>query len=150
MDPQELSKRLLEIARATPGTTAPERVCWLDGEECPYGNPEGQFLKRPLAFCKPNNPQGYGTNGCLKLNEHSDELEGLLSKSLRDEMREGLSEKVRQAITKVSDELSAIAELAESDQIQKVLKLAAALIKGGEEGLVDRDIVLLEDLEDLE
>ncbi len=148
MDPQELSRRLLEIAKGGLGATPIERTCWLDGRECPYGNPEGQFLKRPPTFCKPHKSQGHGTNGCLKLNEHSDELDGLLSESLRYEMREELSEKVRQATTKVSHELSAIAEQAESDQTQKVLKLAAELIeKGEEDGLVDRDIVLLEDLE---
>jgi hypothetical protein len=143
MDSQELSKRLLKIAK-----TETERACWLDGGECPYGRPEGQFLKRPEALCKPCRPPvGAGTNGCSKLNDQSEELGELMSEYLRSGIREELSEKIKKATTKVSSELIALADRAEDNQAKEVLKLAAELIEQEEGDLEDRDIVLLEDLD---
>ncbi len=152
MDSQELTKRLLEIAKGgeSPGITAieTERACWLDGEECPYGRPGGQFLKRPLAFCKPcRPPAGAGTNGCYKLNNQSEELDELMSEFSRSIIREELSEKVKKATTKVSSELRALADGAEDNQVKETLKLAAELIEQEEGGLENRDIVLLDDLD---
>ena len=45
MDSQELTRRLLEIAKGSPGITITERTCWFDGEECPYGRPGGSVLE---------------------------------------------------------------------------------------------------------
>ena len=28
------------------------RRCWLDGDRCPYGHPNGMFTERPRSFCK--------------------------------------------------------------------------------------------------
>jgi len=38
---------------------AERRRCWLDGDQCPYGHPNGMFTERPKSFCK------YG--GCSKI-----------------------------------------------------------------------------------
>ncbi len=149
MDSQELARRLLEIARgkktAEAGpldVTITERACWLDGEECPYGRPEGQFLKRPRVDCKPKTKRSMG---CSKLSENSDELDDLMREDVRESIEEEVSEKVSKATTSVSNELSALADDAEGDQAKEVLKLAAELIKGGC-GAEDRKIVLLTDL----
>ncbi len=148
MDSQELARRLLEIAkgeetaRVGPCVIKTERACWLDGEECPYGRPEGQFLKRPGLDCKPRTSE---ITGCLKLNENSDELEDMLSRAFLEGLEKDVSEKVKKATTSVSNELSALADDAEDNQAKEVLKLAAELIKGGC-GVEDRKIVLLEDL----
>lgn len=155
MDAQELNNRLLEIANVRqivrveqavsrgPGIVLTERACWLDGEECPYGRPEGQFLKRPTVSCVPRTSE---ITGCLKLNEASDELEDLMDGSLLERLEKEVSEKVSKATTSVSSELGALADGAKDDQVKKVLKLAAELIKEWDD-VEDRKIVLLEDLE---
>lgn len=131
MDAQELSRRFTE------------RACWLDGEECPYGRPGGQFLKRPRVDCKPKTKESMG---CSKLSENSDEFDDLMREDVRESIEEEVSEKVKKAVTKVSSELRALADQAD-DQEKKVLKLAAELIEEEEGGLEDRKIVLLTDLD---
>ena len=143
MDSQELTRRLLEIAKGSPGIIITERTCWLDGEECPYGRPEGQFLKRPRADCKPKTKK---SAGCSKFNENSDEFDDLMREDVRKSIEKDVSEKVSKATTSVGNELSALADDAEDDQAKEVLKLAAELIKRGC-GVEDRKIVLLKDLE---
>lgn len=155
MDKQELTGRLLEIAGVRQivkveqivnrelGIVLTERTCWLDGEECPYGRPEGQFLKRPRVDCKPRTEKSMG---CLKLNENSEELDGLMREDVREDIEKEVSEKVSKATTSVSNELSALADDVEDDQVKGTLKLAAELIKEGS-GVEDRKIVLLTDLD---
>jgi hypothetical protein len=121
----------------------PSRTCWLDGEECPYGRPDGQFLKRPERSCVPRTKN---KTGCLKLNENSDALEDMLSEGFIEEAKEKVSEIINRATTSVSNELSALADEAEEGQVKEVLKLAAELVKEGG-GVKNRKIVLLEDLD---
>jgi len=144
MDIQELNRRLLEIVKGTPTVTITERACWLDGEECPYGRPEGQLLKRPTVFCR---PQSKSRSGCLKLNDHCEELYELMNKSLCYAPKEEIYRKVEKAVTKVSSELGALADQATSCGAKELLKIAAELIEKKDFGLKDREIVLLEDLE---
>ncbi len=155
MDAQELRSRLLEIAGVKqvvrveqvvsrgPGIVLSERACWIDGEDCPYGRPGGRFLERPIRSCVPRTDN---KTGCLKLNENLDDLEDLMREEVRESIEEGVSEKVSKATTSVSSELFALADDATDEQVKKTLKLAAELIKE-EEGIEDRKIVLLEDLE---
>ncbi len=152
MDKQELTGRLLEIAgvkqivkveqivNREPGIVLTERTCWLDGEECPYGRPEGQFLKRPRVDCKPRTEKSMG---CLKLNENSEELDGLMREEVREGIEKEVFERIKKAVTKVSSELRALADRAEDSQEEEVLKLAAELIEKEEGGLEDWKIVLL-------
>ncbi len=49
-------KLLLEAQKAV------TRACWLDGDQCPYGSPEGMFKNRPTTFCQ------YGV--CRKITEN--------------------------------------------------------------------------------
>lgn len=132
MDSQELSRRLLEIAKGSPGITITERACWLDGEECPYGKPEGQLLKRPKSFCK---PKGKELTGCPKLNDNLGEIDELTSVSVYQELSGEIEEEIKKATTRVSSELRALADGAESDQVKGTLKLAAELIEKEEFGL---------------
>lgn len=145
MDSQELARRLLEIAKVGPQVLPkPERTCWLDGEECPYGRPEGQFLKRPRVDCKPKTKRSMG---CSKLSENSDEFDDLMREDVRESIEEEVSEKVKKATTKVSRELRALADQTKNDKAKEVLKLAAELIEEEDDGLEDRKIVLLGDLD---
>ena len=144
MDAQELNKRLLEIAKGSQNIAKTERACWLDGAECPYGRPGGQFLKRPEKSCVPKTE--YKT-GCLKLSENLDDFEDLMREDVREDLERAVSEKVNKAATSVSSELSALADNAGNNQVKGVLKLAAELVKEEGSGLVNRKIVLLEDLE---
>lgn len=42
------------------------RACWIDGEYCPFGEPHGQFNRRPLTSCTPH--------GCHKVDFHSEKI----------------------------------------------------------------------------
>ena len=147
MDPQELTRKLLEIAGVGKSIAITKRACWLDGSECPYGMPGGQFINRPVTFCRPNHPTSHGTNGCPRLNDHLDELKKPMAELLGDEIREGFSQKIEKATTKISSELKALADQTRNEPTKGVLKLAAELIEAGEDRLEDRKIVLLEDLD---
>ena len=150
MDKQELTRRLLKIAgmkqivNRGPSISLIERTCWVDGEECPYGRPEGQFLKRPVRSCVPRTEN---RTGCLKLNENLDDFEDLMREDVREDLERAVSEKVSKATTTVSSELRALADGAGDGQEKEVLKLTAELIREEESGLENRKIVLLEDLE---
>ena len=62
--PLDINERLLEIIDPAFIKRGP-RDCWLNDEECPYGQPHGRFVNRPKAFCR------IGT--CLKLADtHAD------------------------------------------------------------------------------
>ncbi|MBN2093822.1 MAG: hypothetical protein JW740_00380 [Candidatus Zambryskibacteria bacterium] len=50
-----------------------QQKCWVDGSNCPYGNPEGQFNLRPEKFCQLGN--------CNKINI----IEGDLTELMSDE-----------------------------------------------------------------
>lgn len=158
MDSEELNRRLLEIAGASAKSREEEtareaarlqeeakreRVCWLDGEECPYGKPGGQFTMRPTASCRPRTPHGAG---CMRFSDIVEELDELASITLLEKLEGEVNEKVEKATTKVSKELWALADGAKDQQVKEILKLASELVEK-EEDLEDREIVLLEDLE---
>ena len=69
-----------------------------------------------------------------------------MREDVRKSIEEEVSEKVKKATTKVSRELKALADQTESDQAKEILKLAAELIEEEDNGLEDRRIVLLGDL----
>lgn len=54
----------------------PPEACWLNGEKCPYGQPNGQFDQRPESFCH------LGDNGCGKLRGHLQDLRGFLMREV--------------------------------------------------------------------
>lgn len=141
MDSQELSRRLVGIAKGSLGITITKRTCWIDGSDCPYGQPEGQFLFRPRQFCRPSRE---GSSGCRRVDDCSDELKSLVTSILV----EGMEEKIKKAATKVSSELRALADQATGGGAKDLLKMVAELIEKKEFDLENREIVLLEDLED--
>lgn len=49
--PLNINERLLKIIDPTLVERGPKE-CWFDGEGCPYGQPHGQFVNRPKAFCR--------------------------------------------------------------------------------------------------
>ncbi|MEK7154053.1 MAG: hypothetical protein AAB792_00655 [Patescibacteria group bacterium] len=131
MDSQELTRRLIGITKGSPGAIITERTCWLDGEECPYGRPEGRFLLRPKVFCRPSLPSPLGGiqpgTGCGKIDGKLPEFDDLARKILGQE----LATVLRNQILKLSGEVEAAADADEKlEEPQKaVLKLAAELIR---------------------
>lgn len=142
MESQQLMTRLFEIIGID---DKHKRVCWLNGDKCPYGQPEGQFLLRPRQFCRPSNGKRPGS-GCSVIDDNLPELEDLITGVIL----ESIKEKIEKATTKVSDELESLADQIENELLKKDLKLAARLLAEEKNNLCDREIVLLEDLELLE
>jgi hypothetical protein len=99
--------------------------CWVDGSNCPYGRPEGQFALRPKNFCRPKNNIG----GCIKLNDHS----GDVFEAFREEMPESLSDWLsKNKPISISDLLSGLAEETILDDDEKVvIKAVIAILKNG-------------------
>ena len=130
----ELLEKLKELERKGPKSG---RACWIDGEECPYGRPRGQFLFRPKQFCRPG--VGPGT-GCQKIND-SEDLTVMKEEALRQEWQEQLSEIVKETTLKLSCEVRTVAESEENKQKKGVFKLAADLIEEREKSERDTQIV---------
>jgi hypothetical protein len=119
-----------------------KRRCWLDGNECPYGQPEGQFRLRPRQFCQPSNGKMSGS-GCRVIDDNLAELEDLITRA----MLESMKERIEEATTTISDELESLADQTKDESLKGALKLIARSLVEGKDDLCNRDIVLLEDLE---
>ena len=127
-------QKLVEIIKKN----APEVIniirpdtCWLDGDRCPYGQPNGKFSNRPSSFCVM--PTGRGS-GCQKLLDNIAEF---------DQMIGDLEERVHEKKVTLDSELRAVADQELADVDKAILILAADIIKEIE---LDYKIVRTDDL----
>lgn len=146
MDPKELDARLRRIIGDYRNDGRNKRTCWLDGDICPYGQPEGRFSLRPRQSCHPNGEiQG---SGCRKIDEHLDELRGSICSDgefilTADESNEYEEWKRKQeSANSLSHELRDLGNNMKNNRAREVLTLAADLIR--ESGL-DGRIIFLDD-----
>ena len=131
-------KRLLEIVQNAPqapiyqNSTRPN-ACWVDGDKCPYGFPNGTFQDRPTTFCH------FGSGGCKKLGSVKEaELINSLVNSLADDLVKKALERGRVSLSSEVDAVSEHLERLDGE----VLRLARDII---EKSAYDRDIVRVED-----
>lgn len=102
------------------------RECWLDGDECPYGQPGGKFLDRPKNFCQ--------LSVCHKLDDLCDELEELYQggKYFEERVDDAVEEEFNAKSKKLSELIGEIANQSfasdEEAQMQGVLLLAAEVL----------------------
>lgn len=100
-------------------------TCWLDGDMCPYGRPNGKFINRPINFCIV--PTGPGT-GCSKLFDNVDELNQMTKGHIESEIEKRIDEIVRERSVTLDSELRAAADELESVE-KETLVLAADIIE---------------------
>ena len=130
-------ERLIEIVRqnAPEALKAPSntRTCWLDGDECPYGRPDGKFIYRPVISCI---IPIKGGNGCSKLFDNTYALDQMRRAYIEGQTDEGIDKGVQERIDNwvskegvtLDSELRVVAD--ELEGVDKVmLQLAADIIK---------------------
>ncbi len=133
--------QLVEFSRKTQSSNQkPNRACWLDGSECSYGQPGGQFLDRPRIFCRPSKEDGTPGTGCSVIDDNLDDLHEVAKELQRKETEEALSAIMEEQTLSLSDEVDAAADNEKDEKKKGVLKLAAAIIKE-REGAKDPFIV---------
>ena len=109
------------------------RACWLDGSECPYGQPGGQFLDRPRIFCRPSKEDGTPGTGCSVIDDNLDDLHEVAKEIQRKEIERALSPIMEEQALSLSGEVDAAADNEKDEKKKGVLKLAATVIKEREE-----------------
>jgi hypothetical protein len=115
----------------------PSRDCWLDGEECPYGRPEGKFIFRPMVFCKM--PRGRST-GCSKLVDERALIEDFCEEFIGKKLDElgglidpnKLEGDVAEQEMLLSDKIKELAEKL-PDSEREILDQAAEILEKAEE-----------------
>ena len=114
-------------------------TCWLDGDRCPYGQPNGKFSNRPSSFCVM--PTGRGS-GCQKLLDNVGEFDQMIG-DLEERIEKTIDERVREKRVTLDSELRAVADRELTDVDKATLILAADIIKEIE---LDYKIVRTDDL----
>lgn len=125
-------QRLIEIVKqnAPRVLIVPPDTCWVDGNRCPYGSPNGKFEDRPK-FC----------SSCQKILLIADDLRELTDdESALDMLKDTLVDD--KGVT-LDSELRAAADNALENAEKEVLILAADII---EEIMPDHKIVRADDI----
>lgn len=123
MDQTELTRRLAEPIE--PRFIKPNpKACWLDGDECPYGQPEGKFRYRPTNFCQ--------VGVCMKLDDYVSDFENMSGIYIERLVNKKLIEKLDNEIVTLSSELRVISEEIKNEEKKKLLILTADLIEDDE------------------
>lgn len=134
----DIKQQIRELALSAGVGLPPEPdQCWIDAKvRCPYGTPEGQYLRRPGAFCHELWNVG---DGCNVYHQHVEESE------LPDALKaQAVREHFDHAKTSLADELDSRAEELKQGSIERLaIELAAAVVKDKH---LDRDILLDADL----
>lgn len=127
----DLKKRIRELAQAADvQTSTPKNQCWVDAQvSCPYGNPEGQYILRPQAFC---------SQQCCHLPQ---ELALSDDTTLKDHDAQVIQDHFKEHHTTVSSTLRVCADTIGDSAQELSLKLAADILDE-----MERDIeILIED-----
>lgn len=129
MDQNELVKQLRSIVEKHARVSVPPpptaATCWLDGDNCPYGIPNGRFQDRPLQICH------LREGGCQKLKYQEEVFVELLGDYVEDEVKRIIEETCETNKVTLSSELKVIAEdCDEESPEQQTLKLAADILEG--------------------
>lgn len=113
-----LEKLSRELIKSGIIQTAKPDTCWLDCSRCPYGYPEGTFVKRPTACFM-------GDGGCEKLKDHKSDIIQF-SKILIDEESNPKLQKVfdKHGVTLSSE----ITMLADGDENYKISELEKTIL----------------------
>lgn len=113
-------------------------TCWLDGNKCPYGFPNGRFQDRPTQICH------LGDGGCEKLvavKEMADEYNESELQERVDAAKDAMIEKGQVSL---SSELRVIAEGEFVGELgEKILKLVADMIEDHD---CDKKIIRVDDI----
>lgn len=119
----------------------PNRKCWFDGEECPYGRPNGEFRFRPKTFCQMPFSDGAG---CSKLADERELIEDFFHQFI-----ENYNYDEREPIN-VHDLESAVAEqsLTLSDKIRQVTQEANEIIDLEKKSLLNEAAEIIEKAEE--
>lgn len=139
----ELKQLLVEHAPEMLGViNAPSQVspqaCWLDGDACPYGKPNGRFQDRPIMFCH------LGESGCRRLDVFVADIDKFSSNYFENETEKRIAEAVEEESSSLALELSAIADEVSDPLAQRTLKLAGKIIE--EDPDLNRRIIRVEDI----
>jgi len=106
LTPLNINERLLQIIDPElirqRNPKADPRACWLDSEECPYGQPHGQFANRPKGLCR------IGT--CLKLIDIPDDIDEISGDYIRKRIANGIIELFHEVAVTLAVELRTIAD----------------------------------------
>lgn len=122
-------ERLVEIVRKNStgyfDTNVQPRTCWLDGDECPYGRPNGKFNDRPRIFCVIPTDSG---SGCDKLSDIIDDLDEIQDNWMKTEIERRMCQKFKENQTNLEGELRTMAH--GLGKVEKeILELAADIVK---------------------
>lgn len=118
-------------------------ACWIDGEPCPYGRPEGKFIFRPAISCFTQKSSSVGgTIGCIKISDFRSELERLFNlepgeiENLRTR-KDGidankLETKTAEATCTLDEQVALSAERTSNPIKKKILELASSVLEESE------------------
>lgn len=113
-----MEKWQLGVSVIIDGVDDSAKKCWvINGENCPYGNPNGKFAEAPLDACK----------GCHIAGNYETEFKDLLGLEEKaqleeEELKQGIREDISLSSISVKDLLNKLAEEACSGKAQKELK----------------------------
>lgn len=134
MDKQTISERARKLVKSvgTDFALDPSR-CWLDGNTCPYGEPQGRLDMRPESWCTPS--------GCDRLRLAEGELYHIIGK---EQNAQDTDDYFSEHSVMFSSQLTAAAEHYPEDSPERsALELAADILMGteyNERVLLERDI----------
>ncbi|MDO8495817.1 MAG: hypothetical protein Q7S32_04915 [bacterium] len=110
-------------------------ACWLDGDTCPYGLPNGRFIDRPLWIC--NTHKG----GCPKLTtDHQAELTRLLEGPITIAARKLVETVFEDEERTLAAELKLIAAVTKNKVSSAILQAAALALVEHEQHLSAAEI----------
>ncbi len=143
MKQDEILERLKDIITTHIPEIMPPKVntCWLDGNICPYGLPNGRFQDRPLQICH------LGLGACPKLQTQEDVFADLMGSYVEEEVKKRINDTCQTNKITLSSELRVIAEQYDDDDKsleQQTLKLAADIIEGNSH--LNTEIIRTEDI----
>lgn len=126
----ETIERLIQIIKQNAPEiltiVVPPATCWLDGDRCPYGSPNGRFNDRPRSFCVvPTKP---GT-GCYKLLDFVCELDQMSNRHIESETEKQIDEWIDENNVTLSSELRTVADEQKEGVDKETLMLAAEIIE---------------------
>lgn len=115
----------------------PADACWVDGNRCPYGFPNGRFQDRPIHICH--------LGGCNRLNTLEEDVYNFWRSYSVNEIDDKLETKLEKEQVSLSSELRMIAEERFECGLPEIqiLELAADIIDGKP---YDKKIIRVDDI----
>ncbi|MDO8669071.1 MAG: hypothetical protein Q7K65_02130 [Candidatus Buchananbacteria bacterium] len=114
----------------------PANACWVDGDKCPYGLPNGRFQDRPIQICH--------LGGCKKLVVVKEMADEYIESELADRTDVAIDAMIEKEQVDLSSELRVIAKEDVEEELEaKILELIADFLERNDH---DKKIIRVNDI----